>query len=232
KTGVYSNQFLTENYKGVKTVLHDGYAGSDKYTSVFCLGLCNPWGNVWTWIFGTSVISTGGETPSLEMYIKASTQDGTLQFDAYDYKSTNETVTSCGYSGNYVVTTPSTSEDNNYTTNQEYLTSRGYVQVGSGEAFDLPEKNGHYTHFGVAETTDETQILSLIGMPSASATASAGSGLTDYYYCNTSAGNRYGVLVGGDANDTANAGAFSFSVHNSLTYARLYIGFRPALILG
>ena len=38
-----------------KNILRDGYVGSDKYTSVFCLGLCNPWGNIWTWMFGGAV---------------------------------------------------------------------------------------------------------------------------------------------------------------------------------
>lgn len=76
------------------------------------------------------------------------TSNGTLQFDDYNYAATT------GDSGNYVTTSAS-----GYSTNKIYLTSRGYVQVGSGTAFDLPETNGYYTHFGVAETTNATKII-------------------------------------------------------------------------
>ena len=194
---------------------------------MFCLGLCNPWGNVWTWVFGASVISTGGDTPSVEMYIKASNAtDGSLQFDDYNHSATT------GDSGNYV-----TSSGSGYSTNKTYLTSRGYVQVGSSSTievnenadFDLPESGDYYTYFGVAQTDETNRILSLIGMPSGTATASESSGFTDFYYVNTSDAYRYGVFVGSCADATTRAGAFSFAVSYNLAHPSVDVGFRPAL---
>ena len=62
KPGLYSVQFLVQNITtddNERILLRDGYVGSDTYTSVFCLGSCNPWGNVWTWVFGTAAITDG-----------------------------------------------------------------------------------------------------------------------------------------------------------------------------
>ncbi len=66
--GMYANQFLTNTYNG-KQVLLDGYVGSDQYTSVFCLGQCNVWGNVWKWVFGNAIIGeTVGDTSNIKLF--------------------------------------------------------------------------------------------------------------------------------------------------------------------
>lgn len=88
KQGLYAPQFLTYS-NGTKRYLCDGYVGSDKYTSVFCLGQCNPWGNIWTWMFGGAVISDG---TNVYMYI---------QLEHYDYEKQNYiTSSSSGYENN------------------------------------------------------------------------------------------------------------------------------------
>ncbi len=66
--GMYTNQFLTNSYNG-KRVLLDGYVGVDRYTSVFCLGLCNPWGNIWQWVFGDIIRGVqNGDKIDLNIY--------------------------------------------------------------------------------------------------------------------------------------------------------------------
>lgn len=86
--GLYSNQFLTYN-NGSKKYLCDGYAGLDGYTTVFCLGMANPWGNIWTWIFGQAAICDG---TNIYMYTKC---------EDYNYKTNNFVLTnSAGFEYN------------------------------------------------------------------------------------------------------------------------------------
>ncbi len=74
--GLYATQFLVKNINDgttvSKRVLLDGFVGTDKYTGVFCLGMCNLWGNVCEWTFGQTKI-----------YIK-STSSIYTNFDDYD----------------------------------------------------------------------------------------------------------------------------------------------------
>lgn len=58
KRGLFAPYFLTYD-TGYKRVLLDGYVGSNEYTPVYCLGLANPWSNVWTWVFGIMVTGNG-----------------------------------------------------------------------------------------------------------------------------------------------------------------------------
>ncbi len=61
--GLYAPQFLVKNINNGSTVskrvLLDGFVGTNKYTSVFCLGMCNLWGNVWEWTFGETAVYNG-----------------------------------------------------------------------------------------------------------------------------------------------------------------------------
>ena len=99
--GLYAPQFLTYTTSDGERVLRDGYVGSDKYTSVFCLGMANPWGNVYTWIFGTGHISIDGQIKEF------------INFNDYDYET-----------GNWLLTSSSSYAS------REYLTGLGYEELG------------------------------------------------------------------------------------------------------
>ncbi len=100
--GLYSTQFLVYTDTSNNTrYLVDGYVGSDKYTSVFCLGMANPWGNVRTWIFGTGHISIDGEIREF------------INYNDYDYET-----------GNWLLTSSSSYAS------REYLTGLGYEELG------------------------------------------------------------------------------------------------------
>ena len=101
KHGLYSPQFLTYTTSDGRRVLRDGYVGSDRYTSVFCLGMANPWGNVRTWIFGTGHISIDGEIREF------------INYNDYDYET-----------GNWLLTSSSSYAS------REYLTGLGYEELG------------------------------------------------------------------------------------------------------
>lgn len=77
KRGLYSPQFLVHKTSKEKRVLRDGYVGSNGYTSVFCLGMSNAWGNKYTWIFGLNPLLTDGNVRVL------------VSFDDFNYKENN-----------------------------------------------------------------------------------------------------------------------------------------------
>ncbi len=96
RKGLFVNQFLTKT-DADKRYLLDGYVGSNGYTSVFCLGKCNPWGNVWEWIFGTATIYDGEK---YNTYIQFNDWDGSnWQFanDGDAASLTNKSYTKLGY---------------------------------------------------------------------------------------------------------------------------------------
>ncbi len=204
KTGLYQNQFLTQiinTVDGEKRVLRDGYVGSDKYTSVFCLGSCNPWGNIYTWIFGVVVISDGTD---LWAYVN---------FNDYEY----------GESDTWIISTQSEVENNH-----DKLISHNYVKL----SYSLPTLEGYYRFFGVSETTSDSGIESLIGLPSAqSDIGDDKTGLCDYYTCDNNPSYIFGIIRGGNTDTTTRAGLFCFPLSKSFNYTYMGDGFRPALIL-
>ena len=56
KEGLYTTQFLTHTASGKRALL-DGYVGSNGYTSVMCLGVADPWANMFTWVFGMALLN-------------------------------------------------------------------------------------------------------------------------------------------------------------------------------
>ena len=186
---------------GEKRVLRDGYVGSDKYTSVFCLGSCNPWGNIYTWIFGVVVISDGTD---LWAYVN---------FNDYEY----------GESDTWIISTQSEVENNH-----DKLISHNYVKL----SYSLPTLEGYYRFFGVSETTSDSGIESLIGLPSAqSDIGDDKTGLCDYYTCDNNPSYIFGIIRGGNTDTTTRAGLFCFPLSKSFNYTYMGDGFRPALIL-
>ena len=206
--GIYATQFLVKNLSNdgtnvSKRVLLDGYVGSNWYTSVFCLGLANPWGNVWEWLFGEAVIYNA-ETTQLFAYIN---------YDDYDYTNSNWMLSSNG---------------NGFASNDTKLTGWGY----SALSYTLPTANNYYRYLGTSTGSTTSGIDGLIGMPSAGSTASSGAstGLCDYYYCSLNASAVFGVLLGGAVNNGGHAGPFFFAVYSGLSDTSILIGFRPSLI--
>ena len=134
--GLYTTQFLTYTTDKGKRVLLDGYVGSDKYTSVFCLGQANPWGNVWTWIFGVAVAS---DSVDLWAYIN---------YEDYDYTTQNWI-------------TDSVDGGPNGSINFDRLKDANYTRL----SYALSNTEGRYNYLGTSSITSETGIESLIGMP-------------------------------------------------------------------
>jgi len=201
KQGVYTNQFLTYN-TGTTRYLLDGYVGSANYTSVFCLGLANPWGNVATWLYGSSIISDG---TNLHAYIN---------FDDYDYTS----------SSTWLLTNTGTSFENSKST----LINRGYIEM----SYNLPTSNGYYRYSGVSNIYTNTGIEQVICLPTkASGSGSTSTGTCSYYYApNISAtANVFGTLLGGYTADTNTAGVLYYRNSFMATYADTFIGFRAML---
>jgi len=201
KTGLYTVQFLTYS-DGTTRHLLDGYVGSNSCTSVFCLGKGNPWGNVWTWVFGQAVVSDGTDLYSF------------VTFEDYDYQNAG----SSWYFNN---------TGGGYSTIQPILTNRGYMELG----YTLPTVGNFYQYFGTSLVEEGTEVLMLIGMQKkGSNTANNSTGLCDYYSCNNSTSSLFGVIVGGYANFGNDGGLFCLYVNNIITTAYINFGFRSMLI--
>jgi len=186
-TPMYSQDFLTYSTgaNGRRFML-DGYIGSDKYTSVWCLGVCNPWGNVWTWVFGAAVLHDES-TAKAYAYVN---------FDDYDPTT-----------GNYLT---SNSTDTWETQNARLL-DHNYSRL----SYNIPTVNGWYRYMGVSTVDSNNGIQSLIGLPSAESSAGGDSaGLSDYFWSNHVEAACFGVLCGGYTTYTAYAGALCFSVYS------------------
>ncbi len=199
KTGLYANQFLTYN-KGTKRVLLDGYVGSQGYTSVMCLGMCNVWGNVRTWLCGNSVLSNGTE---LFAY---------TNFDNYD-----------AVSGNYVLTSSAEA----FEIKEALLTSKGYSKMSYNLP---TENGYYYylgTSSVVSESGIESLVgLPIKG----SSKGNNSTGLCDNYINGGILTDRsFGILRSGSADEVFSIGTFYFCVMR-MDATDIKTGFRTALI--
>ncbi len=199
KTGLYGNQFMTYS-TGTDRYLLDGYVGSNRYTSVFCLGMCNPWGNVWTWVFGNAVISDGTNLFAYTIFedYNAETSNYQLSSSSADFSTKDSLLISMGYT-KMTYNLPST---------------EGYKRYLGTSA--VTSENGIESLVGLPSAD--------------SSSGGTTTGLCDYYYCNKSTDYIFGVLRGGNTGSTATAGAFYFSVNAHLSDTSVHIGFRPSLI--
>ena len=206
KDGLYTNQFLTQHMatnEGEKRVLRDGYVGSDTYTSVFCLGSANPWGNAWTWIFGSAVISDGTD---LWAYIN---------FNDYEY----------GTSDTWITDTQS-----GYENNDSRLLANGYSKM-SYALQNVSEK--YYNYLGTSTSTSIAGIESLIGLPavdSDTATYVTITGLCDWYYCRNETTLTFAILRGASTHNGYGAGIFCFNIVE-MTYIYPNVAFRTMFIM-
>ncbi len=206
QTGIYTQDYLVYNTGSTRYLL-DGYVGTDGYTSVFCLGQANPWGNVWTWVFGSAAIWNYYDSNS----------DGTDDaYFGYTYVSFED------YNGSNWLTSSSSGYESNKTKLED---TYGYIAL----SFSLPN-SGYYKYLGVSSSA-KNPYLQLIGIQtSTSGTASSSSGLCDYFYYNRTESYVFGVLSGGSVSHDAVAGAFCFDVYETLTNSYDDIGFRSSLI--
>ncbi|MBR7091283.1 MAG: hypothetical protein IKC79_02390, partial [Clostridia bacterium] len=198
----FSPTFLVYN-NGTKKVMMDGYVGSDGYTSVWCLGICNSWGNVWTWIFGSAVVHDESENFA---YIF-------VNFDYYDSSV-----------GNYYTSSMSSSFEDQ----SEFLLSKKYSRLTYG----VPNDNGVRNHLGVSAVNSGNGLMSFVGLPTQSSNKCVDytQGLTDSYWVLVREDVTFGISRGGGSHDLGNAGAFCYTVNSSLNNANLHYGFRTMLI--
>ena len=185
---------------GEKRILRDGYIGSNGYTSVCCLGRFNPWGNTGTWVCGAVTI------------FRDSQAWGFIQFDEYNG------------SNYYLVDTQ--------TTESHLINNLGYAKL----SYNLPKTKNTYRYCGVSSgTTNNSTInglLTLIALPTSAASVAtpvATTGTTDGYWAPTSSYTT-GVLWGGAAHNTTDAGLFYHPCDPMLSAARGDYGFRAMLL--
>lgn len=201
--GIYTHQFLVRD-DGETRKLYDGYAGSDGYTSFFCLGMCNPWGNVWTWIFGASVLYDG---TNLWAYIK---------FADYDYSSTSTSW--------YLIDNSS-----GFVTNDNMLkNTRGYTRL----TYKLPTTAQTWQRYFGTSIVQSSGYEMLVGLPdSQSSAGSSTTGLCDLYYCSAVATKVFAIAHGGCVNSSSGKGGlFYFAVDNVGSYTNARFGFRTGLV--
>ena len=202
KTGLYPTQFLPYN-TGTKRYLRDGYVGSDKYTAVFCLGQCNPWGNAFKWIFGTANISDGEKS-----YIY-------VNYSNYNYKTNN-----------YVTTTTA-----DYNTNVSKLTSAGYIPLSYTTPTTVGYYS--YCDISIPSTDNGLEsLIGMPSEGQVTSTNGTARGLCDYYYKgDMSNQNCFGVLRGGYPHNASDAGAFYFGLSAYVDYTYYYIACRVSLTI-
>ena len=216
-SGLYTTQFLTHTASGKRALL-DGYVGSNGYTSVICLGVADPWANIFTWVFGMAILNNTddpnrGENEAV-INIYATTEN-------YNYKTTN-----------WVVNTYYGSGADSYATKISALNSAGYRKLG----YNLPTAEGIYRTLGVTDVaTQGNPKDALIGLPDAnSGVGSNTKGLCDYYYCNSTTNQTsnylFGVLRGGFTGYGDSAGPFCAYVYYTLAYCDYYVGLRSSLV--
>ena len=200
RQGLFANQFLTYT-NNEKRYLLDGFVGSDGYTSVFCVGQCNPWGNTWHWIFGTAVLYDG---TNLNAYVN---------FSDYDYSNANTTWLTTTNTRGYA------SNSNNLMVNRNY----------SKMTYYLPTSNTFFRYFGTC-TIQSNPLEMLVGIATkASSTGSETSGLCDYYYCGVASNQVYGIARGGASNNEKRAGPFYLSNDQTLSFNNARFSFRSML---
>ena len=216
-SGLYTTQFLTHTASGKRALL-DGYVGSNGYTSVICLGVADPWANIFTWVFGMAILNNTddpnrGENEAV-INIYATTEN-------YNYKTNN-----------WVVNTYYGSGADSYATKISALNSAGYRKLG----YNLPTAEGIYRTLGVTDVaTQGNPKDALIGLPDAnSGVGSNTKGLCDYYYCNSTTNQTsnylFGVLRGGFTGYGDSAGPFCAYVYYTLAYCDYYVGLRSSLV--
>ncbi len=204
KRGLYTPQFLVHKTSKGKRVLRDGYVGSNGYTSVFCLGMSNAWGNVGTFIFAEFHILSGNNAI---VY---------FNFEDYDYKEENWILTN----------------DYSSATNKTLLDSMGYQTLGFylPNPSIGADKRG-WTHMDV-DSVSQDKRMTLIGLPSSTSafTENIELGTCDYYYNAIKTQTVSGLYRGGFTHDVEDAGIFTF-YSNSWGITGNARGLRTMLIL-
>lgn len=216
--GLYTTQFLTHTESGKRALL-DGYVGSNGYTSVMCLGVADPWANMFTWVFGMAILNNTddpnrGESVAV-INIYATTEN-------YNY-NTNNWITS-EYSGTGA---------ESYEAKISALSNAGYHKL----SYNLQTTEGIYKTLGVTDVATQANLKdSLIGLPNTTSGLcdSGAKGLCDYYYCNsnTNQTSQYllGVLRGGAINNGTNAGPFCVNAAYTLANCLYNVGLRSPLV--
>ncbi|MBR7091084.1 MAG: hypothetical protein IKC79_01365, partial [Clostridia bacterium] len=201
-TPMYSQDFLTYSAGNKKTLL-DGFVGSNKYTSVWLLGICNRWGNVWKWIFGTAVTYDESKS-SAYAYIN---------FETFDPDEEN-----------YITT--------NYTDDWEYKDSLLLLHNYSRLTYNLSTAYLRVRFMGVSLVDSRNGIQSLIGLSTTESLISESNdyGVTDLCAVTNVEMLTCGILYGGSSTNGKDAGIFSYASDANLAYVKQNFGFRSMLI--
>ena len=192
KEGLYTTQFLTHTASGKRALL-DGYVGSNGYTSVMCLGVADPWANMYTWVFGMAVLNNTDDPNRGESEAKINIYATT---ENYNYKTNNWIVNN--YSG--------TGADA-YETKISALNNAGYRKL----SYNIPlgSEYVYYRTLGITEdATQENPKDTLIGLPNLnSGSGSFISGACDAFSCYDASNQLPRSLFGGLRGGTSGNGA-------------------------
>ena len=204
KSGLYTIQFLTQNIvttDGERKVLRDGYAGSDSHTSVFCLGSCNPWGNVWTWVFGTAAITDGTDYWAY------------VNFNDYEHGAIDTWVTDL--QGEYE------------TENTRLTEQHNYIKL----SYTIPNLIAVKRYLGTSDRLSSSGLETLVGLPAGESDATTNLyGLCDDYQ-QREVLNLTSVIRGASTSYYRNAGAFCLYISSAPTHSASDISFRTMFIL-
>ena len=211
-TPYYLPDFLTYN-NGTKRILRDGYVGSNGYTSVSCLGIMNPWGDVWNWVCGVATINFNSKLTYCY-----------VQLDDISFNSNSEIT-------NYYVADDG-SNLSTFNAKETALLNMGYIKL----SYTIAPSDGYYRFLGTNTYTNSNPringLLSLIGLPdSTSSSGSTTTGLCDQL--RTRSGTTtfiYGLGVGSNTQVSDGAGLFGFSTRNYAHHIWDDIGFRTKLV--
>ena len=195
--------FLTYN-NTERRILRDGFVGTDKYTSVCCLGKFNPWGSVFTWVCGVDVAVSGNLAYAF------------VQFD--DYDTTNY----------YMQIGTSLTFDQKETT----LLSYGYVKASYSIPITAGYYRYYGVSNPTTNSTTLNALLLLVGIPDSSSSAgTTTTGLCDNFYTRSDQKTQiYGLCVGNNTGGGDYAGLFSESIRNYINHIYCDIGFRTRLL--
>ena len=200
---MYSQEFLTYCNAESRVIL-DGYVGSNKYTGVWCLGKCNPWGNVWIWVFGAVALH---DENAKKVYAY-------VNFDNFSYDDDNYMTQSNGQ---------------DWQDNDQILIDKNYYRLN----YNLPTNGSYYRYNGICVVDSKNGIQTVVGLPTVASTSTGGSysyGLCDNIALTHDESKFYGMISGGSSIDTYAAGIFMLHMDCQIGTAGRHLGFRSMLV--
>ena len=200
-TPMYSQDFLAYS-TGDRKFMLDGYIGSNKYTSIWCMGICNRWGNVWGSVFG-SIIEYDNSAQLTYAYIN------------FESNSTN-----------YITKEILDSWENKDT----YILSKNYHRLSFNLPYT--GKWSLTFGVSAVDSNNAIKSLVTLPNALSNANNAGGSsaGLTDFCWAEGAESSSYSILHGGSCANTTGAGVQCYQISGTIATTNEYLGFRSMLM--